>query len=84
MWKYCRVDTTMTSFSNPITTLTDAQDHINLIRDTLGLSNSVSMSCKPQDMDRTKIETLDIVPDLTAQQITDLIVLYPELDGKEV
>lgn len=74
----------MTSFSNPITEPTDGQDHINLIRDTLGLSDSVSISCKPQDMDRTKIETLDIDPDLTAQQIIDLLVLYPELVGKEV
>jgi len=74
----------MTKFSNPIVGITDAQDHIDLIRSTLGLSNSVSMSCKPQDMDRTKIETLDIDPDLTAQQMTDLLVLYPELVGKEV
>lgn len=74
----------MTSFNNPIVGITDAMDHINLIRSTLGLSNSVTISCKPQDMDRTKIDTLDIDPNLTAQQMTDLLVLYPELVGKEV
>ena len=73
----------MTSYSNPITEPTDAQDHINLIRATLNLSDSVSISCKPQDMDRTKIETLVIIPNLTSQQKSDLLVLYPELIGKE-
>ena len=74
----------MTSFNNPITEPTDAQDHIDAIRDELGLSDSVSISCKPQDMDRTKIEILDIVPDLTVEQMDDLLTMHPELVGKEV
>ena len=74
----------MTSFNNPITEPTDAMDHINAIRDELGLPDTVSISCKPQDMDKTKIETLVIEPNLTTNQMDDLLVMHPELVGKEV
>jgi len=84
MWKYCGIDTTMKSFRNPITKATDGMDHIILIRKTLELDDSVPISCKPQDYDRTVIEILDIDADLTTEQISALLVLYPELTGKEV
>lgn len=74
----------MLSFRNLITQPTDAGDHMNLIRETLGLSDDVPMSCKPQDNDLTVIELLDIDADLTTQQMTTLLELYPELIGKEV
>lgn len=84
VWKYCRVETKMKKFRNPITKPTDAQDHINLIRKTLRLSDDVPISCKPQDYDRTIIEVLDIDTDLTTQQTSALLELYPELTGKEI
>lgn len=74
----------MKSFRNPITEPTDGMDHIILIRKTLGLSDDVPMSCKPQDYDRTVIENLDIDADLTVEQTSELLELYPELTGKEV
>ena len=74
----------MTSFSNPIVGVTDAQDHIDAIRDELGLPDTTTMSCKPQDMDRTQIETLDIDPDLTNPQMDELLLMHPELVGTEV
>ncbi len=74
----------MIKFRNPIIKATDAQDHINLIRSTLGLSDSVPITCKPQDIDSTIIEILDIDATLNPGQMTQLLVLYPELTGKEV
>lgn len=74
----------MKSFRNPITKPTDAQDHTNLIRKTLRLSDDVPITCKPQDYDRTVIEVLDIDADLTPEQTSALLALYPELTGKEV
>ncbi len=74
----------MISFRNPIIKATDAADHVNLIRSTLGLDDSVSISCKPQDIDRTLIENLDIDADLTDEQISALLELCPELIEKQV
>jgi len=74
----------MIKFRNPIIKATDAADHINLIRSTLSLPDSVPISCKPQDIDRTIIEILDIDATLNPGQMTQLLLLYPELTGKEV
>ena len=74
----------MISYRNEMTEPTDAQDHINAIRVALELDDTVPISCKPQDMDRTKIEILDIDTTLTVDQTNALLALYPELDGKEI